>query len=163
VPSVWSARSYRHELSDLSSEQVLPCCDYPRQDRTAYVGKRSGLAEVVGHSRVPPQMLSAIPTSKNIAEDTQPITPPRLNYTQFASVPFAPEEIHPASRCQLLPLPIDILALWDTGASDSYIDADCPALKGQTLLTYPKPIELRLFDGNLCSAGQLTQYIDTTI
>jgi hypothetical protein len=53
--------------------------------------------------------------------------------------------------------------LWDTGASESYISLENFDHVPYTPIAYPKPIELRLFDGKPSSAGQITHYIDTYI
>jgi hypothetical protein len=56
-----------------------------------------------------------------------------------------------------------LTALWDTGATDCYIDLRAAARFNKLRLNFPSPIELRLFDGNASSAGLITQYIDFNI
>jgi hypothetical protein len=53
--------------------------------------------------------------------------------------------------------------LWDTGASESYISSDSLLHVPTTPIAYPKPIDLRLFDGKPSSAGKISHYIDTCI
>lgn len=56
-----------------------------------------------------------------------------------------------------------MVALWDTGASESYISSDSYPNLPKLSKSYPNPIELRLFDGKPSSAGQITHYIDTNM
>jgi len=54
---------------------------------------------------------------------------------------------------------IPLSTLWDSGASDSYIDHNASLDFADRTYLYPKPIELRLFDGTPASTGPITQYI----
>ena len=49
--------------------------------------------------------------------------------------------------------------LWDTGASDSYIDDRVASSLGLKVYELEDPIDLRLFDGSRTSSGPISQYI----
>jgi hypothetical protein len=79
-------------------------------------------------------------------------------------VPFLPNQSQPVSTSTLGTTTSHCLhTLWDTGASESYISSDSLSHVPITPIAYPKPIDLRLFDGKPSSAGQISHYIDTCI
>ena len=49
--------------------------------------------------------------------------------------------------------------MWDSGASDSYIDHDASLNFADQTYSHLKPIQLRLFDGSPASAGPITSYV----
>ncbi|MGV2348471.1 MAG UNVERIFIED_CONTAM: retropepsin-like domain-containing protein, partial [Methylobacterium ajmalii] len=52
-------------------------------------------------------------------------------------------------------------ALFDTGATDSFIDTRHAEKFGEKVRSYSRPVELRMFDGRTSSSGALMHYIDT--
>lgn len=76
---------------------------------------------------------------------------------------FLPNQDHPISRSLLGQGSFEFLTLWDTGASDSYIDSSALSSVTESPIPYATPLELRLFDGKPSSAGRITHYLDTVI
>jgi transposase InsO family protein len=59
--------------------------------------------------------------------------------------------------------PANLTALWDTGATESYIDHQAATQFADLYRPYPNPVELRLFDGRASSAGLIKHYLDFKI
>jgi hypothetical protein len=77
--------------------------------------------------------------------------------------PVQPTSLHTIASLSQPSSTIQATILWDTGATESYLDHQTAAKLAVSPLAYPKPIELRLFDGTIAEAGPLTHYLDINI
>jgi hypothetical protein len=73
------------------------------------------------------------------------------------------DTLYTTSRIVLSKGDTEVEALWDTGATECYMDVGLLEEIGEIGRSYAKPIELRLFDGGPSSAGSISKYYDTTM
>jgi hypothetical protein len=127
------------------------------QDRIiSRAGKLPRLDKLGEARRAAPQQLAAL--SLLLPDDS--VSP----VMQSVAVYFLPGQSQPVSHSFIDQNPAKFLTLWDTGASESYISSSAASsLSDATLVPYPEPVDLRLFDGMPSSAGQITHYLDATI
>lgn len=74
-----------------------------------------------------------------------------------------PTSLITINTCSSNPNPVQATVLWDTGATQSFLDDKFTANLAGTPLAYPRPFELRLFDGSVAIAGPITHYLDIEI
>jgi hypothetical protein len=58
---------------------------------------------------------------------------------------------------------IRLSTLWDTGATDCYINHTAASKLDGFRQEYHEPVELRLFDGSVATTGPLTEYVEIDI
>ncbi|ORY21945.1 hypothetical protein BCR39DRAFT_474205, partial [Naematelia encephala] len=71
------------------------------------------------------------------------------------------EENQPTSKIYIQDT--QVIVLWDTGATDCYIDLDMVAKLDLKKISHKQPINLRMFDGSPSKAGPIQEYVETTL
>lgn len=74
---------------------------------------------------------------------------------------YLPLDSHAMATVEINSTPMRVL--FDTGASDSYLDTRHADKFGDDMRQYPKPVKLRMFDGSSSSSGAIMHYVDTEL